>query len=97
MLKKVLLGSLGAVLVLTAGILLGHFGIQRGSTTPDWVVDVTQDVDEALIQKFIAEVDNIAIQENLRSDAGYQSINCSIRSHAAGYCTSVFRFPFFNR
>uniref|UniRef100_A0A673X7S5 Aminopeptidase NAALADL1 n=1 Tax=Salmo trutta TaxID=8032 RepID=A0A673X7S5_SALTR len=36
MLKKVLLGSLGAVLVLTAGILLGHFGIQRGSTTPDW-------------------------------------------------------------
>uniref|UniRef100_A0A673X9I4 Aminopeptidase NAALADL1 n=1 Tax=Salmo trutta TaxID=8032 RepID=A0A673X9I4_SALTR len=39
MLKKVLLGSLGAVLVLTAGILLGHFGIQRGSTTPDWVMD----------------------------------------------------------
>nr|AYG86868.1 N-acetylated-alpha-linked acidic dipeptidase-like protein [Salvelinus malma] len=66
MLKKVLLGSLGAALVLTAGILLGHFGIQRGSTTPDWVMDVTQDVDEALIQKFIAEVDNIAIQENLR-------------------------------
>uniref|UniRef100_A0A8C7MXF6 N-acetylated alpha-linked acidic dipeptidase like 1 n=1 Tax=Oncorhynchus kisutch TaxID=8019 RepID=A0A8C7MXF6_ONCKI len=66
MLKKVLLGSLGAALVLTAGILLGHFGIQRGSTAPDWVMDVTQDVDEALIQKFIAEVDNIAIQENLR-------------------------------
>ncbi|CAB1322403.1 unnamed protein product [Coregonus sp. 'balchen'] len=66
MLKKVLLGSLGAALVLTAGILLGHFGIQKGSTTPGWVMDVTQDVDEALIQKFIAEVDNIAIQENLR-------------------------------
>uniref|UniRef100_A0A8C8D5J0 Uncharacterized protein n=1 Tax=Oncorhynchus tshawytscha TaxID=74940 RepID=A0A8C8D5J0_ONCTS len=66
MLKKVLLGSLGAALVLTAGILLGHFGIQRGSTAPDWVMDVTQDVDEALIQKFIVEVDNIAIQENLR-------------------------------
>uniref|UniRef100_A0A4W5KK64 Aminopeptidase NAALADL1 n=1 Tax=Hucho hucho TaxID=62062 RepID=A0A4W5KK64_9TELE len=75
MLKKVLLGSLGAALVLTAGILLGHFAIQKGSTTPDWVMDVTQDVNEALIQKFIAEVDNIAIQENLRSDAGYQSIN----------------------
>uniref|UniRef100_A0A8C7JG27 Aminopeptidase NAALADL1 n=1 Tax=Oncorhynchus kisutch TaxID=8019 RepID=A0A8C7JG27_ONCKI len=39
MLKKVLLGSLGAALVLTAGILLGHFGIQRGSTAPDWVMD----------------------------------------------------------
>ncbi|KAL0979845.1 hypothetical protein UPYG_G00190570 [Umbra pygmaea] len=66
MLKKVLLGGLGAALVLTLGILLGHFGIQSGSTTPGWVQEVTRDVDEELIQKFISEVDNMEIQENLR-------------------------------
>ncbi|KAJ8005614.1 hypothetical protein DPEC_G00119770 [Dallia pectoralis] len=66
MLKKLLLGGLGAALILTAGILLGHFGIQRGLTTPGWIQDVTQDVDEELIQKFISEVDNLEIQENLR-------------------------------
>uniref|UniRef100_A0A6Q2X6H1 Uncharacterized protein n=1 Tax=Esox lucius TaxID=8010 RepID=A0A6Q2X6H1_ESOLU len=66
MLKKLLLGGLGAALVLTAGILLGHFGIQRGSTIPGWIQDVTQDVDEDLIQRFISEVDNVEIQENLR-------------------------------
>ncbi|XP_059192668.1 aminopeptidase NAALADL1-like [Centropristis striata] len=56
----------GAV-VLTAGILIGHFGITKsGSSAPSWVKDVAKDVDESLIEKFMSEVDNIQIKENLR-------------------------------
>ncbi|KAJ8285530.1 hypothetical protein GJAV_G00027880 [Gymnothorax javanicus] len=53
--------------VLTVGILLGHFGIEKdGPSVPQWVEEVSRDIDEALIERFIKEVDNIQIQENLR-------------------------------
>ncbi|XP_056150239.1 aminopeptidase NAALADL1 [Lampris incognitus] len=67
MLKQVLIGVMCGTAVLTMGILLGHYGIQKGSTAPSWVNEVAQDVDENLIEKFLAEVDNIQIQESLRT------------------------------
>ena len=66
MLRKVLFGGLCAAVTLAVGILLGHFGIQQSDSTPSWVQDVAKDVDEDLIQRFISEVDNMEIQENLR-------------------------------
>lgn len=66
MLKEVLIGILCGAVMLTLGILLGHFGIKSGSSTPAWVKDVARDVDESLIEKFLSEVDNHQIQENLR-------------------------------
>lgn len=64
--KEFLVGGLCGVVMLTVGILLGHFGIQRGSSSPSWVQDVARDIDESLIERFISEVDNVEIQENLR-------------------------------
>ncbi|KAK2837912.1 hypothetical protein Q5P01_015124 [Channa striata] len=67
MIKQVLIGIICGAAVLTAGILIGHFGITKSSSSaPSWVTDVTKDVDESLIEKFLSEVDNIQIQENLR-------------------------------
>ncbi|XP_051787739.1 aminopeptidase NAALADL1 [Erpetoichthys calabaricus] len=63
--KKVIgFGFLG-LLVFAVGILLGHFAITKNSS-PEWVVDVTQDIDESLIKEFIKEVDNKRIEDNLR-------------------------------
>uniref|UniRef100_A0A8C4X2G3 Aminopeptidase NAALADL1 n=1 Tax=Erpetoichthys calabaricus TaxID=27687 RepID=A0A8C4X2G3_ERPCA len=63
--KKVIgFGFLGLV-VFAVGILLGHFAITKNSS-PEWVVDVTQDIDESLIKEFIKEVDNKRIEDNLR-------------------------------
>uniref|UniRef100_A0A7N6FF24 Uncharacterized protein n=1 Tax=Anabas testudineus TaxID=64144 RepID=A0A7N6FF24_ANATE len=67
MIKKVLIGIVCGAAVLTVGILIGHFGITKGgSSGPSWVEDVAKDVDQSLIEKFLSEVDNIQIQENLR-------------------------------
>ncbi|KAM4616006.1 aminopeptidase NAALADL1 [Polymixia lowei] len=65
MLKQVLIGVVCCAVLLTVGIILGHL-IPRGSSAPDWVKDVARDVDESLIEKFLTEVDNMQIQENLR-------------------------------
>ncbi|XP_047197130.1 aminopeptidase NAALADL1 [Hippoglossus stenolepis] len=67
MIKQVLIGLLSGAAVLTAGILIGHYGITESSSpAPSWMNDVVKDVDESLIEKFLSEVDNIQIQENLR-------------------------------
>ncbi|CAN9512970.1 unnamed protein product [Ophioblennius macclurei] len=67
LLKPVLIGTVCGVIVLTIGILIGHFGISKsGSSAPSWMDDIAQDVDERLIEEFISEVDRIQIQENLR-------------------------------
>ncbi|XP_059193796.1 aminopeptidase NAALADL1-like [Centropristis striata] len=67
MIKQVVIGIVCGAAVLTAGILIGHFGITKSvSSAPSWVKDVAKDVDESLIEKFMSEVDNIQIQENLR-------------------------------
>lgn len=68
MLKKLLLFALAGAAVFTVGILIGHFGIDKSSSTPlpEWVRAVTQDVDEDLVGKFLAQVDTTQIQENLR-------------------------------
>ncbi|KAG5281139.1 hypothetical protein AALO_G00067850 [Alosa alosa] len=65
MLKYVLFG-VGGVVTFVVGILIGHFGIQTNNSVPEWVSTLSKDVDESLIEKFIAEVDNLEIQENLR-------------------------------
>ena len=67
MIKQVLIGLLSGAAMLTAGILIGHYGITESSSSPPaWINDVAKDVDESLIEKFLSEVDNIQIQENLR-------------------------------
>ncbi|XP_049906969.1 aminopeptidase NAALADL1 [Epinephelus moara] len=67
MIKQVLIGIVCGAVVLTVGILIGHYGITKSSSSaPSWVKDVAKDVDESFIEKFLSEVDNIQIQENLR-------------------------------
>uniref|UniRef100_A0A8C1DBW9 N-acetylated alpha-linked acidic dipeptidase like 1 n=1 Tax=Cyprinus carpio carpio TaxID=630221 RepID=A0A8C1DBW9_CYPCA len=66
MLKEVLLGVLTGAVALTIGILLGHFAIDKGSSVPDWVRDASRDVDESIIEKFLAELDTNQLRENLR-------------------------------
>lgn len=67
MIKTVLLTLVFGAAGLTVGILIGHYGISKSSSpTPSWVTDVTKDVDESFIEKFLSEVDNLQIQENLR-------------------------------
>lgn len=66
MLKKVLIGTLGGVAVLTVGILLGHYAIDKGGTMPDWLHDVSRDLDENVVREFLAEVDNKQIEGFLR-------------------------------
>lgn len=66
MIKQVLISVVCGAAVLTAGILIGHYGISESSSAPSWAKDVVKDVDESLIEKFLSEVDNIQIQENLR-------------------------------
>lgn len=68
MLKEVLLFTLGGAAIFTVGILIGHFGIDKGNSTPlpEWVREVAQDVDQNLIEKFIAQVDTKQLEENLQ-------------------------------
>ncbi|KAG8438076.1 hypothetical protein GDO86_008675 [Hymenochirus boettgeri] len=62
---KILLGVLGGAVILAAGLLIGHFGISKTST-PNWVKELSQDVDEGFIQEFMQEVDTKKIEENLK-------------------------------
>ncbi|XP_059911103.1 aminopeptidase NAALADL1 [Gadus macrocephalus] len=66
MLQKVLIGSLGGAAVLTVGILLGHYAIDKGSPAPSWLPDVSRDLDESLLQDFMDAVDNKKIEGFLR-------------------------------
>ncbi|XP_068577002.1 aminopeptidase NAALADL1 [Cebidichthys violaceus] len=67
MIKQVLIGILCGAVVLTVGVLIGHYGITKSNgSAPSWVNDVAKDVDESLIEMFLSEVDNKQIQENLR-------------------------------
>lgn len=68
MIKLVIIGVVCGAAALTIGILIGHFGISKsGTSAPSWLKDVAKDVDESLIEKFMSEVDNIQIEENLKS------------------------------
>lgn len=68
MIKKVLIGAFCGAVVLAVGILIGNYGITKSSSSsaPSWVKDVAKDVDENFIKKFLSEVDNMQIQENLK-------------------------------
>uniref|UniRef100_A0A671KF74 Si:ch211-214j8.1 n=1 Tax=Sinocyclocheilus anshuiensis TaxID=1608454 RepID=A0A671KF74_9TELE len=66
MLKEVLLSVLAGAVAFTVGILLGHFAIDKGSSVPDWVRDASHDVDECIIEKFLAELDTNQLRGNLR-------------------------------
>lgn len=71
MIKTVVTGLLCAAAALTAGILIGHYGIDKSSdSAPAWVKDVSKDVDENLLEELLSQVDNSHIQENLRSVCG---------------------------
>ncbi|MBN3324171.1 NALDL protein, partial [Atractosteus spatula] len=63
--KKILLFGLLGAAILTFGILVGHYGIEK-STSPGWVQDMSRDVDESMIEQFIKEVDNKRIEEYLK-------------------------------
>uniref|UniRef100_A0A8C3IJL4 Aminopeptidase NAALADL1 n=1 Tax=Chrysemys picta bellii TaxID=8478 RepID=A0A8C3IJL4_CHRPI len=65
---------LGAVIVgallLTVGILLGHFAIPKGgngSGAPSWVQTVGRDLNESLLQSFMDQVESEKIRENLKA------------------------------
>ncbi|KAM4771971.1 aminopeptidase NAALADL1-like [Rhinophrynus dorsalis] len=62
---KIAGGILVGAVVLSVGLLIGHFGI-KSDTDPEWVKELSQDVDEGFIQEFMNEVDNRRIEENLR-------------------------------
>ncbi|XP_053305395.1 aminopeptidase NAALADL1 [Spea bombifrons] len=62
---KIVGGVLGGAVILAIGLLIGHFGISKNST-PEWVKEISQDVDEAFITEFMKEVDNKKIENNLR-------------------------------
>ncbi|TSR04318.1 N-acetylated-alpha-linked acidic dipeptidase-like protein [Bagarius yarrelli] len=68
MLKKLLLFTLAGAAIFTTGILIGHFGIDQKNSTPfpEWVQEIRQDVDENLIENFLAQVDTGQLQENLQ-------------------------------
>lgn len=67
MIKEVLISVVFSVVLFAAGILIGHFGIAKsGESVPQWVNDAKKDVDESFIEKFLSEVENLRIQENLR-------------------------------
>lgn len=67
MIKLVLISVVCGAAVLTVGILIGHYGINKSNNSaPSWVTDVKKDVDVSFIEKFLSEVDNLQIQENLR-------------------------------
>lgn len=91
MIKQVLIGILCGGGVLTIGILIGHYGIAKSSNpAPSWMKDVTKDVDESLIQRFMSEVDNMQIQENLRSVDWYNEkpLHCLIKMKIFTYIGS---------
>lgn len=104
MIKLVLISVVCGAAVLTVGILIGHYGITKSyDSVPSWVRDVKKDVDESFIEKFLSEVDNLQIQENLRwvkrwlnfdfvvgSFRIFFFVICSALCHAA----FVFGFPF---
>ncbi|EMP25813.1 N-acetylated-alpha-linked acidic dipeptidase-like protein [Chelonia mydas] len=70
---------LGAVIVgallLTVGILLGHFAIPKAGNgqgapsqgTPSWVQTVGRDLNESLLQSFMDQVESGKIRENLKT------------------------------
>ncbi|XP_069499170.1 aminopeptidase NAALADL1 [Ambystoma mexicanum] len=60
-------GVLGAAGVLTIGLLLGHFAIPKPSAPePNWLQDLSQDIDESLLQQIAAEIDAQQIEDHLR-------------------------------
>ncbi|XP_066511158.1 aminopeptidase NAALADL1-like [Hoplias malabaricus] len=67
MLKKLLLFSFLGLVVLAVGILIGHFGIEKGVSAPGWLQELSHDVDEGLIKRFIDEVDTKQLEENLKA------------------------------
>lgn len=69
MIKELVIGVVCGAAMLTVGILIGHFGIDKSSAdAPSWAKDVARDVDESLVEKFLSEVDNVQIESNLRSE-----------------------------
>ncbi|XP_026573485.1 N-acetylated-alpha-linked acidic dipeptidase-like protein [Pseudonaja textilis] len=64
---KCIMGSVfGGALLLTAGILLGHFAIPKEAPSPDWIHKITQDVDLVTLEEFMNQVEAANIRENLK-------------------------------
>ncbi|XP_044304287.1 aminopeptidase NAALADL1 [Varanus komodoensis] len=65
--KYILGGVLGAAAVLTAGLLLGHYAIPKAPGPAEWVHSLSRDLDPALLEDFMAQVEASRIRENLKT------------------------------
>ncbi|XP_063002312.1 aminopeptidase NAALADL1 [Elgaria multicarinata webbii] len=65
--KYVLGGVLGAAAILTIGILLGHYAIPQNEEAPGWLHSLSRDLDPALLEDFMNQVDAGRIRENLKN------------------------------
>ncbi|XP_070807615.1 aminopeptidase NAALADL1 [Pituophis catenifer annectens] len=60
--KYILCSVFGGAVLLTAGILLGHFAIPKVAPSPDWL----QDLDRVILEDFMNQVEAANIRENLK-------------------------------
>ena len=63
---KVLGGLLGAAALLGLGIILGHFAIPKGASSPAFSDSVSQDLDPEILETVMGQLDASRIRENLR-------------------------------
>ncbi|XP_041037770.1 aminopeptidase NAALADL1 [Carcharodon carcharias] len=63
--KSWLVALISGIAALVTGLLIGHFAIPKDGITEQGQGS-TQDIDESLIQRFMGEVDNKRIEDNLR-------------------------------
>ncbi|XP_054426596.1 aminopeptidase NAALADL1 [Pteronotus mesoamericanus] len=63
---KVLGGLVGAAALLGLGIILGHFAIPKGANPPASSDSVSQDLDPAVLETVMGQLDASRIRENLR-------------------------------
>ncbi|XP_063172754.1 aminopeptidase NAALADL1 [Candoia aspera] len=64
---KYFLGSaLAGAALLTIGILLGHYAIPKETSSPSWISSIVRDLDPAILEDFMNQVEAANIRENLR-------------------------------
>ncbi|XP_034954737.2 aminopeptidase NAALADL1 [Zootoca vivipara] len=57
---------LSGALLLTVGILLGHYAIYKEPQTPEWIHSLSRDLDPALLEDFMNQVEATRIGHNLK-------------------------------
>uniref|UniRef100_A0A670JZP3 Aminopeptidase NAALADL1 n=1 Tax=Podarcis muralis TaxID=64176 RepID=A0A670JZP3_PODMU len=64
--QYILGAALSGALLLTAGILLGHYAIYKEPQTPEWLHSLSRDLDPALLEDFMNQVEAARIGQNLK-------------------------------